>query len=209
MNEYPKVYGPYKRHTAGPDKNKLIEGEWTKPELDYLQNLEWDWTEKVDGTNIRVHWDGHRVAFGGRTDRAQIPTSLLQVLAGMFPEELFEQMFGEEPATLYGEGYGARIQKAGGNYRQDQSFVLFDVQRGNWWLRRPSVEEVAQGLGVDVVPLVLIGTIHQAIEMVRDGFESGWGGDVEPEGLVGVTKPGLLDRAGKRITVKIKTEDFR
>ena len=28
---------------------------------------------------------------------------------------------------MYGEGYGAKIQKGGGNYRQDQDFVLFDV----------------------------------------------------------------------------------
>ncbi len=50
--EYPKIYGPYKRHTEGPDRNKLIIGEWTKPEFRDLANIDWEWTEKVDGTNI-------------------------------------------------------------------------------------------------------------------------------------------------------------
>lgn len=62
MIEYPKIYGPYKRHTEGPDRNKLILGTWTSPELECLQHAEWYFTEKVDGTNIRVHWDGHRIS---------------------------------------------------------------------------------------------------------------------------------------------------
>jgi len=70
MREYPKIYGPYLRHTEGPDRNKLIEGAWSRPEIGYLADFEWHFTEKVDGTNIRVHWDGHKVEFGGRTERA-------------------------------------------------------------------------------------------------------------------------------------------
>ena len=69
MSEYPKIYGPFKRHTEGPDKNKLIPGSWTVPEFEDLECNDWIWTEKVDGTNIRVHWDGHKVSFGGRTDQ--------------------------------------------------------------------------------------------------------------------------------------------
>src|SRR5699024_469734 len=84
MREYPKIYGPYKRHTEGPDRNKLIEGEWTNPVLEHLQHTTWLFAEKVDGTNIRVHWDGHKVTFGGRTDRAQIPAKLIQALIEMF-----------------------------------------------------------------------------------------------------------------------------
>jgi hypothetical protein len=206
MREYPKIYGPFKRHTEGPDKNKLIDGEWTSPTFEYLQDTTWLFTEKVDGTNIRVHWDGHKVTFGGRTDRAQIPAKLIEVLVGMFPEELFEQTFGEQTATLYGEGYGSGIQK-GGVYRADMSFVLFDVLVGDWWLLRDGVEDVAAKVGVDVVPIVLEGTLHDAITRVRGGLDSAWGA-FTAEGLVGVPKAGLLDRSGKRITVKVKARDF-
>src|SRR5699024_5020091 len=149
----------------------------------------------------------HKVTFGGRTDRAQIPAKLIQALIEMFPEELFEQAFGEQAVTLYGEGYGAGIQKGGGNYSPAPSFVLFDVLVGDWWLLRDAVEDVAVKLGVRVVPIVVEGTLHDAIARVRDGLVSTWG-DFAAEGLVGVPKAGLLDRAGKRIAVKVKTKDF-
>lgn len=207
MREYPKIYGPYNRHTEGPNRNKLIEGQWSRPEIGYLAQSEWNFTEKVDGTNIRVHWDGHKVEFGGRTDRAQIPAKLVAVLQNLFPEELFEQQFGETVVTLYGEGYGAGIQKGGGNYRPTPGFVLFDVRIGDWWLLRDDVLDVAVKMGIDVVPLVLTGTVAEAIDCVRGGFVSEFG-PFTAEGLVGTTTAGLLDRAGNRIMVKIKAADF-
>lgn len=207
MREYPKIPGPFKRHTEGPNRNQVIYNAWSDPTLEYLQDTTWLFTEKVDGTNIRVHWDGHKVTFGGRTDRAQIPAKLIAVLQEMFPEELFEQAFTDQAVTLFGEGYGAGIQK-GGVYRPDMSFVLFDVLIGDWWLLRDAVEDVAAKLGVDVVPVVLEGTLRDAIDRVRAGLRSTWG-DTEAEGLVGIPKAGVLDRAGRRISVKVKAADFR
>lgn len=207
MREYPKIRSPYKRHTTGPDRNRFIEGTWTDPALSYLQDANWLFTEKVDGTNIRVHWDGHKVLFGGRTDRAQLPVKLIQMLLEMFPEELFEQAFDTQAVTLYGEGYGAGIQKGGGNYRSDVGFILFDVLVGDWWLLRPDIEDVAAKLGVDTVPVVASGTLHDGIALVKTGLRSHWG-DFNAEGVVGVPEAGLLDRGGRRITVKIKTKDL-
>jgi len=207
MREYPKIYGPYLRHTEGPNRNKLIEGAWSRPEIGYLADFQWHFTEKVDGTNIRVHWDGHRVEFGGRTERAQIRADLYAELQRLFPEELFEQHFGSDVVTLYGEGYGPGIQKGGGNYRAAPGFVLFDVRVGDWWLLRENVVDVGINLGVDVVPLTLTGTVADAIALVRNGLKSDWG-PFTAEGLVGVTKVGLLDRAGNRVMVKIKAADF-
>jgi len=109
--------------------------------------------------------------------------------------------------TLYGEGYGAGIQKGGGNYRAAPGFVLFDVRVGDWWLLRDSVVDVGINLGVDVVPLTLTGTIADAIKVVRSGLTSDWGNFIV-EGLVGVTTAGLLDRAGNRVMVKVKAADF-
>jgi hypothetical protein len=207
MREYPKIYGPYRRETEGPQRNKLIEGAWSRPEIGYLAEFQWHFTEKVDGTNIRVHWDGHKVEFGGRTDRAQIPAMLLKALLELFPEELFEQQFGDTTVTLYGEGYGAGIQKGSGNYRATPGFVLFDVRVGDWWLLRDDVVDVAAKMGIDVIPLFLTGTLHEAIDLVRNGLNSLWG-NFRAEGLVGVTTAGLLDRAGNRIMVKVKAADF-
>jgi hypothetical protein len=207
MIEYPKIYGPYNRYVDGLNRNKLIEGDWSSDELRALQSSTWQFTEKVDGTNIRVHWDGHKVSYGGRTANAQIPAKLLGRLDELFPEELFEQQFGETVVTLFGEGHGAGIQKGGGNYAAHPDFTLFDVLIGGFWLLRPNVEDVARKMGISVVPLVLVGTLHDGIARVRGGLKSWWG-DFPAEGLVGVPWVGFLDRAGRRIMVKIKTKDF-
>jgi hypothetical protein len=208
MQEYQKIPGPYKRETEGPNRNKLIPGAWSSPGLEATAGLEWLWTEKVDGTNIRVHWDGHKVSYGGRTDNAQIPARLINVLDQLLPEELFEQKFGAGEATLYGEGYGAGIQK-GGVYRPDMSYVLFDVRIDGWWLSRDNIVDVAGALGLDVVPLKLTGPIQAAIDLVSSGsLQSQWGTETPVEGLVGVTKAGLLERSGDRLIVKIKAKDF-
>ena len=207
MRTYPKIPGPYKRHTEGPDRNKLIIGRWTSPELGALAKLDWTWTEKVDGTNIRVHWDGHRVTFGGRTDNAQIPAKLIEVLRALFTEEIFEQTFNDTEVTLFGEGFGSGIQ-SGGIYRSDQGFALFDVLIGQFWLKRDDVEDVSRKLGIEIVPVVLWGTVHDAIEEVSQGLSSAWG-DAKSEGLVGVAPEGLLSRSGERIMVKIKHKDFQ
>lgn len=205
---YQKIPGPFRRHVDGPNRNKLIVGEWSSPELAATAGLDWTWTEKVDGTNIRLIWDGHKVTYGGRTDNAQIPAKLVAVLDGLVPEEMFEQKFGDTPAVLYGEGYGAGIQ-SGGVYRPDMGFVLFDVRVGQWWLRRDDVEDVAKSMGLDVVPVMLECPITDAIEAVRIGLKSDWNAAHYAEGLVGVTAPGLLGRDGERLIVKIKRKDFQ
>lgn len=205
--EYQKIPGPFRRETEGPNRNKVIPGAWSSPALEVTHRLDWIWTEKVDGTNIRIDWDGHKVTYGGRTDNAQIPAKLIAALDALVTEELFEQKFGEGPCTLYGEGYGAGVQK-GGNYRPDMSFVLFDVRVGDWWLLRDDVEDVAKAMGLDVVPVVMSGTIYEAIDIVRDGLRSHWSPDYVAEGLVGVTAAGLLDRSGHRLICKVKAKDF-
>ncbi len=74
MNEYHKIETLFVRDMEGT--KKLIEGEYRHPLVEYLKDNIWIFTEKVDGTNVRVHWDGHTVVFGGRTDNAQMPTVL-------------------------------------------------------------------------------------------------------------------------------------
>ena len=207
---YPKINGPYRRHTEpGPLRNKLIEGEWTSPELEATAGLPWIWTEKIDGSSGRVIWDGFRVEFRGRTDNAQWYPGVLEMLTETFPEEIFEQVFGETPAILFGEFTSPKIQKVGRFYGPEPKFTLFDVLVGNVWLLRSNVEEVAESLGISIVPVIHRGTVLEAIELVRAGVDSRT--SVEPftaEGLVGVTEAGLLDRRGRRLIVKVKSCDF-
>ncbi|MCP4699490.1 MAG: hypothetical protein GY862_21980 [Gammaproteobacteria bacterium] len=209
MEEYHKIQTIYKRDPAARHKN-LIEGDFSLPEFEFLQNNEWVFTEKVDGTNIRIIFDGESIKFGGKTDRAQLPAVLMNRLNERFLHETerFKELFGSEGVCLYGEGYGAKIQKGGGNYRQDQDFVLFDVKISDWWLQRHNVEDIGKKLAIDIVPIIGTGTLHEMAEMAKTGFNSAWG-DFRAEGIVARPATELKTRNGSRIITKIKYKDFR
>lgn len=236
METYHKINAPFKRYLEGRYKGRLILNDWAVPELEYLAKNKWEFTEKVDGTNIRIRYDGvptadltgpwHKpVEFGGRTDNAVIPTPLLEWMQGYFTSDLFDQA---ELAniTLFGEGYGPKIQN-GGNYRSDQSFVLFDCKIGDFWLDRDNVNDIANKLGIDSVPVLGVGTLYDAIDIVtiglgpgpdgrtksftgslKRGLQSAWG-EFEAEGIVARPVVPLFNRKGERIVCKIKGKDFK
>lgn len=210
FNSYTKIETPYERDIEGT--KKLIEGKFRREEVEFLKDNTWICTEKIDGTNIGVVWDGHKVSFQGRTDKAQIPNTLVNKLIELFGgdvnEELFEQKFGEMKVILFGEGYGAGIQK-GGRYRPDASFILFDVYlpESDLWLKRDSIEDIAKAFSVDVVPVILTGTIQDAIDYVKTKPKSTIG-TAPMEGLVCKPLVDMKDRQGRRIIVKIKVKDF-
>ena len=209
MIEYNKIETLYERDLEG--SKKMIEGKFRNPAVEYLKDNVWQFTEKVDGTNIRVHWDGHKVTYGGRTEDAQIPSHLLNKLIEMFgsdeAEQIFEQKFGEMEVILFGEGYGPKIQK-GGSYRPDVSFILFDVLISHNYQPRSSVEDIARAFGIDVVPIIFEGTIQEGVDFVKTNPKSTMG-TAMMEGLVGRPKVEMRDRCGKRVIVKIKVKDFQ
>lgn len=207
MTTYHKIMGPFLRHTEGPNRNKIIPWAWSTPEFEKLAELDWYWTEKIDGTNIRVVWDGNRVVFGGKSDNAQIPAKLLDHLRATFPEELLEQQFGSTPAVLYGEGFGPKIQKVGHLYGEDQKFILFDVKVGDWWLLPINVFAIANQLGIPSVPYAGSFDVYEAIRDVNKGIKSSFG-DFYAEGLVGRPPLGITSRTGDRMLMKVKHADL-
>lgn len=209
MKEYHKIQTVLKRDPENNNKT-LIENRFSLPEFEYLKDNAWVFTEKVDGTNIRVIYNGDQIIFGGKTDRAQIPAVLVNRLNEKFIPltGVFGEIFDSAEVCLYGEGYGAKIQKGGGNYRQDPDFVLFDVMVGGWWLQRPDVEDVAVNLGLDVVPVIGRGTLAEMIDLARAGFKSTWG-NFKAEGIVARPEIELKMRNGNRLITKIKHKDFR
>ena len=208
MTEYHKIETLFERDINGT--KKLIDGAFRNEAVRYLANNDWFFTEKIDGINIRIHWDGHKVEFAGRTDRTQIPKPLMEYLTNTFSsmeaEEMFEQKFGETEVILFGEGYVPGIQK-GGAYRSDVSFILFDVLIGDTWLKRDSVEDIATAFGIDIVPIVFVGDIKEAIDFVKTKPKSTIG-TANMEGVVGRPVIEMKDRLGKRVIVKIKVCDF-
>jgi hypothetical protein len=85
--------------------------------------------------------------------------------------------------------------------------VLFDVRVGQWWLQRADVHDVAQKLGIDAVPVIGEGTLHDAVTLAKRGFCSAWG-NFEAEGIVARPKVELMTRGGNRLVTKVKCRDF-
>jgi hypothetical protein len=183
-------------------------GQYSRPEFEYLKDNIWEFTEKVDGTNIRVmSFPSGEVIFGGKTNNAQLPAKLVKRLYEMFPPHSQLHELFPHGACLYGEGCGAGIQKGGGNYFITQQFVLFDVRVGDWWLKREDVESVARRLNIDNVPVINRGTIKYAVACVKEGFKSAWG-DFKAEGIVMRPSVELFGRDGERVITKLKCKDF-
>lgn len=186
------------------------------------------------------------VRFYGRTENSQMPTFLLDYLQRAFTLDGLQSLWRckkncekcsglgkvksqfddcilscpnieSYPIVLYGEGYGARIQKGGGDYRKEGnvSLRLFDVLIGGTWLRRADVEDVASQLGISPVPLITeqLWPIDSIVEVVKTGFgsyvalEEGTVG-TQAEGVVAFTDPPLFDSRGRRLAWKLKTKDF-
>ena len=208
MKEYEKIETLYVRD----DKTKkLVEGKFRNETVELLKDIDWEFTEKIDGTNIRIYWDGHKVSYYGRTDKAQIPSQLMNRLIELFGgdinEEMFEQKFGDMPVMLIGEGYGAKIQKVGGDYRADNDFILFDVCINGNYQPRESVKEIANYFNIDVVPTIMVGRLQDGVDYVKSKPKSRIG-NVDSEVLVARPLKELKDRTGNRIIVKIKVKDF-
>ncbi len=210
MKEYHKIDSLFERDAG---TKKLLVGQFKDLTIEYLKDCVWQFTEKVDGTNIRIFWDGHRVSFGGRTDKAELPQHLVARLEELFSgetnEEIFEQLFGEKEVILFGEGYGVKIQN-GNLYRDDVDFILFDVMIGENYQPREVVEDIARYFNLDVVPIVLEGTLQDGIDYVKTHKQSVIAKNgAELEGVVGRTKIETCDRTGKRNIVKIKARDYK
>lgn len=208
MKEYEKIETLFLRDEK---TKKLVEGKFRNETVEFLKDNDWEFTEKIDGTNIRIYWDGHRVQYFGRTNKAQIPSMLMNRLIELFGgnvnEEMFEQKFGVNEVMLIGEGYGAKIQK-GGDYRPDNDFILFDVCLNGNYLPREAVKGIAEYFGIDVVPTIMIGTLEEGIKYVKRKPKSKIG-TADSEGLVGRPLYELKDRLGNRLIVKIKVRDFK
>lgn len=206
MSEYHKIETLYERD---PATFKVRVGELKNRTYSLLKA--WHWTEKVDGTNIRCIWREGKLTLGGKTDNAQIHADLIKWLYENVTVDNLRAVFPEEEAVIYGEGFGAGIQKGGGGYSPIKKLIVFDVLvGGKWWLNHEAVCDVASKLNLDVVPSFGSMTLEDATELVGAGFKSRCAvdGSKEAEGLVGRPLETLFDKKGHRLIVKLKTKDF-
>ena len=237
MRDANNVIMPYDPFTE-PEFEYLRHNKWHASEKIDGTNMRIEVTKEIvpSETSVVSEVAGVKfnVRFAGKTDNAQIPPKLLKFMEENYPKEKVFAALGLKEFipteewesehnwleydqipniyTIYGEGYGVGIQKAGGNYIKDGvGFIVFDVKVNDIYLKTDVRDEIATKLGAPIVPFIGYFTLDEAIDFVRKGFVSTISENREymAEGLVLRTDLGLRNRMGKRLIVKIKYEDFQ
>lgn len=119
--------------------------------------------------------------------------------------------FEEQPIYIYGEYYGKGIQKVGPKYRNDNDFLVFDINKQGWWLPKELRNDICHQLGLRQVPSLGNMTLLDAERAVREGFKTHVDA-LDPtllaEGIVLRSPLGLKDSHNNRIIVKVKHCDY-
>lgn len=209
MKEYHKIETLFK---FNQETKRFENGVFYNENVEILKDNTWLFTEKIDGTNFRIMWDGHKLTYGGRTDISTFFKNQIDFIEeNLVNEEIeivFEQKFQEKEVMVYGELFGEKIQ-TGELYVENggMAFKVFDIEIDNVFLKYDDMCVLANELNYDFVPLVLEGTVEEAVKFVFETDISTFS-KAKLEGLVGKPLGDFRDRLGKRIVVKIKKRDL-
>lgn len=203
---YPKFYGPYIRNR----ETKKLDTELPRPELAPYMNDTTHWwvSEKMDGTNTRIIWDGYKLVVKGRTNASQLQgyqTELLNELTqnGNYK---FDETFGEKEVTIYGETFGGKIQA--NPHNADPQFQVFDINIDGVWLMYDDVKSIAEQLGLDYVEHELLPNWQAVFEYFSQTGRTRTSKGEYYEGLIAIPEHMPLTRTGERVITKVKMNDF-
>lgn len=222
MFKYPKIQSPWKRDKDG----KFDFNEFTNTTLKMLATTPMCAQEKIDGTNVRVMYDGGgSVWYGGRTDKAETLkqwSDLGDFVQKSFPLNKMQEVFGDKKVVVFGEGTSPAIQKAGNTYGLSAHFWLFDVVeldengKPHWW-PRSALDGLASKFHVTspkyLSNLITIWEIADMLDKRAKGEFEDVFKEIFPrenvEGFVLRPMEELVDPRGNRVITKVKVKDFK
>jgi ATP-dependent RNA circularization protein (DNA/RNA ligase family) len=215
-HNYPKITSPFKRTDA---KSKTVNVDvWFDDYAKFFgeNGLPFYATEKVDGTNLNIVYDGNHIQYTGHTDKTVWDPEVEEWIKSKFQtpefEQICEQLFGEHEIKLCGELIGPKIQS--NFYKlEDYKFILFDIHNNttNAWWSREKVEQIAKELNLDIVPVIgeTTDTLRGWVNYLHNyKFISKFNNDVEIEGFVVRPLMEILKANGERVIYKIKINDI-
>jgi len=216
FTKFGKFSSPFKKDEKFINTDELSQelpvGKWIK-------------TEKIDGTNIRIILTkiedefidrdilvGSRKLILNQDDKSskQYVDCLKEINLNKI-KEYFKDV--KSTIVIYGEGYGAGIQK-GGIYSKDKNFRVFDIRIGEAYQDFEYVNKVCIDNQLNIVPVFSTVdeiTYKECVESLKNFNETlineGSGG--KPEGLVYKFEPVLLNKYKERLMFKVKFKDFK
>ena len=207
---YHKIVSPWKRTEV---KSKTVNTEVFSDEyIEMLKDIQWIGTEKIDGMNLNFYYDGNHVQAFGHTDKSVFSPEIaawLEIIITPEFESIFEQLFGEKEAFVNGELIGPKIQS--NLYNADSiKFVMFDIyckSTFTYWSQE-AVTEIAEQMGFDRAPAVMIGTLDEIAQKVISAPASLLNPKQEMEGIVIRPVQELKKANGERIIYKVKLCDL-
>lgn len=188
--------------------------------------MKWRATEKIDGTNTRIYWDGYRVSCEGRTAKSVFPPFVTEFLNMKFCENdefetALEQVFSEKEVIIFGETFGPKIQNKGDQYGKEIRFIVFDIAvletDGKFhMIVNPELKaSIALQLGLSVVERVFESAeLFDIVKYVAQHHQTLVGdeeGDLphEMEGvIIEPVAPIFYDRDGNILKCKCKYRDL-
>ena len=209
-HNFPKISAPFGRKSP---KDRLVDTSiyaksWVQ--MFYDSDIKMYASEKIDGTSGGIVWDGERISFVGHTEKSEFCPRYLEYLKRCFGtpefEAVIEEVFGETPVTIYGEGisrdYNVHYGFPEGN------FIMYDIQnqRGTFYTR-DAVKDIAQKLEL-AYPWEEEMTMKEAVEFVKTRPQSRLNAANKMEGLVLRPLYELYSNNGGRIICKVKVKDF-
>ncbi|MCW0953264.1 RNA ligase family protein [Weissella ceti] len=203
---YPKFYGPYIRNK----ETKKLDKELPRPELlPYMNDTtKWWVSEKMDGTNTRIIWDGYKLEVKGRTGGSQLQGYQTELLGDLTQNGnyKFDETFGEKRVIIYGETFGGKIQ--GNPHNAEPQFQIFDINIDGVWLMYDDVKLISEQLGLRYVEHELLPNWRAVLERFEQTGRQRQDNGAYYEGLVAVPEHMPLTRTGERVITKVKMADF-
>ena len=150
VHKYPSIPNVFEKMKIPNTGTRYRHGAWTSPELASLHNTTWHGTEKIDGTNIRIGWDGTTATFHGREHKqGNLPpdhTGIPQLLKTTFSTAALAAAYPGKPLTFYVEAFGPGIARLGRLYGTQPQLRLLDVYINDIWLEPHNLRNVAETL---------------------------------------------------------------
>ena len=152
--------------------------------LGYLSDLQWIYRRKLDGSNMRVQWNGEQALWNGKSNAYQCGSDITEYMNNVFQEEIFEEKFGRDKnVVIFGEIMGPKVQT--NELKLDSpSFIIFDVNINGTWLYPGDVCNIADYFGLNTCYTYMDGglghsdTLENLIKRVAGGEFKDWEGVV-------------------------------
>lgn len=203
---YPKFYGPYERDKESKYLDMNLPRDGVKPYMN--RDTKWWVSEKMDGTNTRIIWDGYKLEVKGRTGGSHLQGYQTELLSELMQNGnyKFDETFGEQEVTIYGETLGGKIQK--NPHGVDPQFQAFDIKVGEVWLKYEDVRDISEKLGIGYVEHKLFDSWNKVLMYFMYTARQRKENAEYFEGLVAIPEHMPLTRTGERVITKIKVADF-